>query len=34
VAVAAGDILGKGKPDILTIDENSKITIVQDALAG
>lgn len=34
VAVAAGDILGNGKPDILTVDENSKITIVQDALAG
>jgi prepilin-type N-terminal cleavage/methylation domain-containing protein len=34
VAVAAGDILGKGKPDILTIDENSKIMIVQDALAS
>lgn len=34
VAVAAGDIMGKGKPDILTIDENSKITIVQDALAS
>lgn len=33
VAVAAGDILGNGKPDILTIDENSRITIVQDALA-
>ncbi len=34
VAVAAGDIMGKGKADILTIDENSRITIVQDALAG
>ncbi len=33
VAVAAGDIMGNGKPDVLTIDENSKITIVQDALA-
>lgn len=33
-AVAAGDIMGNGKPDILTIDENSKITIVQDALSG
>ena len=34
IAVAAGDILGNGKPDILTVDENNKITIVQDALAS
>ncbi len=33
-AVAAGDILGNGKPDILMVDENSKITILQDALAS
>lgn len=34
VAVAAGDIMGNGKPDILTVDENNRITIVQDALAS
>lgn len=34
VAVAAGDIMGNGKPDILTVDQNNKITIVQDALAS
>ncbi len=34
VAVAAGDILGNGKPDVLTVDENNRITIVQDALAS
>ena len=34
VAVAAGDILGNGKPDILMVDENNRITIVQDALAN
>ena len=33
-AVAAGDILGNGRPDILVVDENSKITIIQDALAS
>lgn len=33
VAVAAGDIMGNGKPDILTVDENNRITIVQDALS-
>src|SRR3989344_1148956 len=33
-AVAAGDIMGNGKPDILMVDENNTITIVQDALAG
>ncbi len=32
-AVAAGDIMGNGKPDILTIDENNTVTIVQDALS-
>lgn len=32
-ALAAGDIMGNGKPDILMIDENNNITIVQDALA-
>jgi hypothetical protein len=34
VAVAAGDILGNGRPDILTVDENNRITIVQDALSS
>lgn len=34
VAVAAGDIMGNGKPDILMVDENNRITIVQDALAS
>lgn len=33
-AVAAGDIMGNGKPDILAVDENNNITIVQDALAN
>jgi len=32
--IAAGDIMGNGKPDILMIDENNTITIVQDALAN
>ena len=32
VAVAAGDIMGSGKPDVLTVDENNRITIVQDGL--
>lgn len=32
VAVAAGDIDGDGKPDILTVDENNNIVIVQDDL--
>jgi len=32
--VAAGDIMGNGKPDILVIDENNTVTIVQDALAS
>ncbi len=34
VAVAAGDIDGDGVPDIITIDQNNKITIVQDDLAS
>ena len=33
VAVAAGDIRGNGKPDIITIDQDNTITVVQDALA-
>ncbi len=33
VITAAGDIMGNGKPDIITINENNTITIVQDALA-
>ena len=33
VAVAAGDILGNGKIDILAVDQNNRITILQDALA-
>lgn len=32
VIVAAGDIDGDGKPDIITIDHNNTITIVQDDL--
>lgn len=34
IAVAAGDILGNGKPDILTVDETNRIIVVQDALAN
>lgn len=34
VAVAAGDIMGNGKPDILMVDENNKITVIQDALSS
>lgn len=30
--VAAGDIMGTGKPDILTINEKNKIEIVQDGI--
>ncbi len=30
VVVAAGDIYGDGKPDILTVDEHNNITVVQD----
>lgn len=33
VAVATADIAGNGVPDILTIDQTGKITIVQDSLA-
>lgn len=33
VAVAAGDIDGDGKPDVITINQNNVITIVQDDLA-
>jgi prepilin-type N-terminal cleavage/methylation domain-containing protein len=33
LAVAAGDIDGDGKPDILTVDENNVIKIIQDDLA-
>lgn len=32
VLVAAGDIVGNGKPDILSVDENNNIVIVQDGL--
>lgn len=30
--IAAGDILGNGKPDILAVDQYNRITILQDAL--
>ena len=33
VAVATGDILGNGHPDIITVDEANRIIIVQDGLA-
>lgn len=33
IAVAAGDIDGDGKMDILTVDENNNIKVVQDDLA-
>ena len=33
VAVAAGDIDGDGKPDILVVDEHNNIRVVQDDLA-
>jgi len=33
IAVAAGDIDGDGKPDIIIIDQDSTITIVEDDLA-
>lgn len=33
VAVAVGDIMGNGKPDIITINDRNEIKIVQDALA-
>ncbi len=32
--VAAGDIMGNGKPDILVVDEVNNIMIMQDALAS
>lgn len=32
IAVAAGDIDGDGEPDIITIDQNNKITIEKDDL--
>ncbi len=31
--VAAGDIMGNGKPDIITIDQDNTVTIEEDALA-
>ncbi len=31
--VATGDIVGNGYPDIITVDENNRITIVQDGLS-
>ncbi|MCL4361345.1 prepilin-type N-terminal cleavage/methylation domain-containing protein [Candidatus Dependentiae bacterium] len=33
IAAAAGDIDGDGKTDIITIDQDNKITILQDDLA-
>ncbi len=33
IAAATGDIMNNGKPDIITIDDSGKITLVQDALA-
>ena len=33
IVVAAGNINGDGKPDILVVDEHNNIRIVQDALA-
>lgn len=33
VIVAVGDIMGNGKPDIMTINERNEIKLVQDALA-
>jgi type IV pilus assembly protein PilA len=32
VVVAAGDLQGNGKPDIITVDQNNNIKIVQDGL--
>jgi prepilin-type N-terminal cleavage/methylation domain-containing protein len=32
VATAVGEIYGEGNPDILTIDQNKKVSIVKDAL--
>ncbi len=34
VVVAAGDIDGDGKVDILSIDQNNKITVIQDDLVN
>ena len=34
VAVAAGDIDGDGKPDVITIDQDNVITVVEDDLAN
>ena len=34
VAIAAGDIDGDGKPDIISIDQDNTITIVEDDLAN
>jgi len=34
IVVAAGDIDGDGKPDIVAVDQNNKIWIVQDDLAS
>ena len=33
VAIAAGDILGNGKVDIIAVDHNNRITVLQDALS-
>jgi len=32
IMVAAADIRGSGKPDIITVDEHNNITVVQDGL--
>jgi len=34
IVVAAGDLNGNGKPDIITVDQNNNIRIVQDGLAS
>lgn len=34
IAIAAGDIDGDGKPDILSVDEHNNIKIIQDDLAN
>jgi type IV pilus assembly protein PilA len=33
IVAAAADIMGNGKVDILTVDQNNNITVVQDGLA-